>query len=225
MRIKKKFSEVFAIPPWTKASANTLLTVAGFSIVPLILLFTLEIVISPLGLFSDVKRSELRYFLQVAPPMLIAFLLVPALAANRSLKLRANEMGLSVQKVRRTCFIVLPILAALIALATVRFPFIVVDGYTTSVVVAHFAIVAISEEYLCRGIIHHLTVKLLGRTLAVIATAIIFVFAFHSSTQVIVNLIYRMPIGVILGLLRVYTGNIYAPIAVHWIYDVVLTIC
>lgn len=91
--------------------------------------------------------------------------------------------------------------------------------------VVHYLFVAVSEEILVRGIIlFELKELLKKRWIAVLLSAVIFSLVFHSTDGIWVNMLYRIPFGVITAILYEKTDSLMSSILFHWIYDVLLSV-
>lgn len=89
-----------------------------------------------------------------------------------------------------------------------------------NVIIIQFLVVAISEEIILRGVIMDELDKIFQNKYAsCIVNAAIFAFIYHSSETFSSNLCVRFPLGLILGILRVKSGEIYSPIMLHWAYN------
>lgn len=87
-------------------------------------------------------------------------------------------------------------------------------------VVFQLCAIGISEEILCRGILYfEIKQGFHSNWLAIVLSSVIFAFLFHSGDTDLANLMVRLPLGVVLALLRSYTGNVYSSIIAHIWYN------
>lgn len=91
------------------------------------------------------------------------------------------------------------------------------------VVIFHFIVVAIAEEVMIRSVLMHELQKSFNTAWTVIIGSAIFAFAYHSGGDVISNILVRFPLGIGLGVLRVYTGNIYNSTLAHFWYNILVS--
>jgi|GEM_PF-3191761 len=92
------------------------------------------------------------------------------------------------------------------------------------VLIIHNFFVAFTEELLARGVIFSLLLKLMRASSSIIINGILFAFVFHSAADFTINLILRLPLGLILAFLTYWTRSIHSSILLHWIYNVVVEV-
>lgn len=81
--------------------------------------------------------------------------------------------------------------------------------------------VAIAEEFLYRGVVTYLLEKIVNkRSLAHIISGLIFVFVLHSGESLLENMIYRLPITVLLCAIYYKLKDLKDTIVIHWLYNV-----
>ena len=84
--------------------------------------------------------------------------------------------------------------------------------------------VAISEEFFSKGILFYIAKNITAmKMLAIVMCALVFAFFFHSGDLFITNLTYRLPMGIILGIIYFKTENIYLPITLHIANNLIAT--
>lgn len=86
--------------------------------------------------------------------------------------------------------------------------------------VLHFIVIAVAEEIHFRWFQYGYLEKNIGSKNAIIISSIIFAFVLHLNDNLILNLIIRLPLGIVLCLINNRFG-IGKSIASHWIYDVI----
>ena len=85
-------------------------------------------------------------------------------------------------------------------------------------------IVAGSEEFLCRGSLIFILGKIIkNRILVGITAIIIFVFIIHSNATIVENLIWRLPVSVLIVCIYMKRKSIYLPIAIHFTYNIIVS--
>ena len=92
------------------------------------------------------------------------------------------------------------------------------------IIAIHYLFVAVSEEILVRGIVFYETNKMFTGILNCIINGIIFAFVYHSNENLYSNLIIRVPLGILLSYIRYRNDSLYPSIAIHWMYDCIITI-
>lgn len=91
--------------------------------------------------------------------------------------------------------------------------------------VSHYLFVAVSEEILVRGIIlFELKGLMKKKWAAILVSAIIFSLVFHSTDGTWLNVVYRIPFGLVTAVMREKTDSLWSSVLFHWIYDVLLSI-
>lgn len=93
------------------------------------------------------------------------------------------------------------------------------------VLLVSVAFVALAEETLVRGIILYELNLLFKRTwLSILVSALIFSLVFHSTDGLILNMLYRVPFGIVTALMYKKTDTLAPAITFHWMYNVALSI-
>ncbi|EPF4498134.1 CPBP family intramembrane glutamic endopeptidase [Enterococcus faecium] len=171
------------------------------------LFVVLTMLVSKIYFFDDI-------FFQMSVPTIISIFLIPYMI-NRY------------HKIRYTCYISSRNIIVVLTSMCISF-FVVYLVYNQSNLVLlcfHFFLVAISEEYLYRGIIYfRLSEEIRSEIFVVLISSCIFAFLGHMGEPFYYNLIYRFPLGILFGFLRVKTGGITYPIIVHAFYNIIITI-
>ncbi len=88
--------------------------------------------------------------------------------------------------------------------------------------VIHFFIIAFAEEMHFRVFQYGYIESKIGTKEAIIISSIIFAFVLHLNDMFIGNLLIRLPLGIVLGLIR-YKFGAEKSIYTHWIYDVIVS--
>nr|WP_245341845.1 CPBP family intramembrane glutamic endopeptidase [Enterococcus rivorum] len=91
-------------------------------------------------------------------------------------------------------------------------------------IIVSFIVVALTEEFYSRGVLYSEIERMWGRQTAVLLSSFIFAFLFHSNSEFVVNLLFRLPIALLLGILRKKTNSIYIGSAVHYIYNIIVNL-
>lgn len=88
--------------------------------------------------------------------------------------------------------------------------------------VLHYLVIAIAEEVHFRKFQFEYLKKQIGIWMAIIISSMIFAFIFHLNDSIIENFVIRLPLGVILGVVKLKFG-LNKSIYIHWIYDVIVS--
>jgi membrane protease YdiL (CAAX protease family) len=88
--------------------------------------------------------------------------------------------------------------------------------------VLHYLVIAIAEEVHFRKFQFEYLKKQIGIWMAIIISSMIFAFIFHLNDSIIENFVIRLPLGIILGVVKLKFG-LNKPIYIHWIYDVIVS--
>lgn len=82
-----------------------------------------------------------------------------------------------------------------------------------------WAVVALSEETLYRGVLQRRLSACLGPTAGLLLASAVWAFVGHVRAPVVENLLIRFPAGLVLGLLYARSGSLYPPMLAHWILN------
>jgi len=88
--------------------------------------------------------------------------------------------------------------------------------------IIHFFVIALSEEFLIRSVVQQNIKKVAGDFWAIIVAALIFAFIIHLSNAFLDNLVLRLPIGIILGVVVFYARSIWPAVALHFAYNLIV---
>lgn len=163
----------------------------------------------------------LEVFFQQTMPMFLSFGIIPALFYNKYLKGSNKKIfNLSIKKSLST---------AISFLLLSGFVIFLLINLESSMLVApfifHFIIVAITEEFVMRGLITKQLVHIFNdEWLALVLSALIFAFVFHSARDIASNLLFRFPLGFSLSLVYKKTKSLELPIILHWLYNSVISV-
>lgn len=184
----------------------------------LVLLITLSLSIVNSNTTSNVYMLVL---IQQSLPVLISYGLIPILIFIIIEKLKLVDIGLKWNKNYQVT--VLNMIIVIIFMIYLFYKEIF--NYNEGVFVLHYFCVALAEEILVRGIIlYKLSALVKKKWVAIVISAFIFALVFHSTDGIIMNIVYRVPFGIITAILYKKTDSLMSSITFHWIYNVALTI-
>ncbi len=101
--------------------------------------------------------------------------------------------------------------------------FIFLLQFTDYSMTIHFLAIGIGEEYLFRKLHYDYLNEKIGSVYALILTSLIFALLLHINETFLSNLFVRFPIGMVLGMIRIFF-NIKGAMVAHWIYNIFATI-
>ncbi|MCH5278369.1 MAG: CPBP family intramembrane metalloprotease [Christensenellaceae bacterium] len=86
-------------------------------------------------------------------------------------------------------------------------------------------IVAFSEEFICRGVfIFTLNRGIKSKLIVGIISIMVFVFVFHSGAPLMENLIWRLPMSIVIVSIYLKRNSIYIPFAIHFTYNIIVSL-
>lgn len=218
----KKFS-------FSEGMLEKLMSLACYISLPLILLFGMTIGMSWIttgGLNTNVNTAEgfLTVLLSFSLPMTVALAAVPLAIKMGVQKRSAQRLGLSFPKTRGNL-----ISCAVMAVGTLvpavilsRARDLEVSAWT---VWAHFFFVAVAEEIMLRSVVtDELRAFTKNKWILSLLNGLIFAFVYHSNEDFWSNLLVRVPLGFVLSMVREKSDSVYPAIALHWLYNMCVTV-
>lgn len=100
--------------------------------------------------------------------------------------------------------------------------FVILSCFFEKTIVLHYLVIATAEEIHFRKFQYEFLKNKLGMKKALIISSAIFAFVLHLNDPILGNLMIRLPLGIVLCLIR-YKFGISKSIAAHWIYDVIVS--
>ncbi|MDR3596028.1 type II CAAX endopeptidase family protein [Clostridium sp.] len=201
---------------------NNVLKVIALAVLPSLMLLLLLISMSLLVGMFGIDQPLISILASQSIPIFISFALIPIYILKFTDKLTFNDIGLSGFKNRKAIIMNISILILFVSIVIYaqKFNTLISNYY----VFIHFMFIGISEEILSRGIIIHILSRNLSKIVSMIISSLIFAFILHSNEDILTNLIIRVPLGIILGSMYLYTKNLSSSILLHWFYDVVVVL-
>lgn len=197
-----------------------------YSIIPMILLLAVSLTIMFILSFPIFQTLQKNSFSNMIVTLTIPTFLCLAVFPVRTMK--RNKISIkdfficipnTKNTIRRCMFYIFVSFAILIVAGCM-------DSFKTTfwMFFIHYLSVAVSEEVLARGVILYYLKQLFRLPVAIIISALIFAFVFHSNSNQLMNLCVRFPLGLIFSLITERTKSILPSICLHWGYDVLVTI-
>lgn len=151
-------------------------------------------------------------------PMLLFFVIVPVMVQLKN-KVSLEELGLKL-KIDKKNIILITINLSVVGYMFYRIVILGKSWDSVIPVLLQLCAIGISEEVLCRGVVSYKINQIINsKLICVLISSLIFAFLFHSGDTDLANLLVRLPLGLILGAVRYYTGNVYNSIAMHIWYN------
>ncbi len=198
-----------------------IISVAGYSGIPLVLLVGFITIGVGFVRGDRVSNAWLLVGIQQTVPALISLGLIPLFIFTKIEKNSPKLIGINKYKHKLLAVInifIIIIFLSYLAIAGLLFS-------SRGIFVLHYAVIAITEEVLVRGIITYKLKELFeNKVIAITVSALIFSLVFHSTDGLFANLLWRVPFAIIMSILLETTGNIWFPITLHWIWDVIITL-
>ncbi len=188
-----------------------------WSVVPSIGLIFLCVLSSILLNYFAIDSELLITIIGQSLPLFICFAVIPITILKLKDRVELKEIGISgnIQLLSGVLTTLLLIGVLLIVYLQIK------QGNLNTLIpiLIHLFFVALSEEVLTRGIIIRELRKIFSNNIALLLSALIFAFVFHSRENIVINLIIRVPLGLVFGKTYLVTKNIYASVAMHWLYN------
>jgi len=205
----------------SKKDINNIICVIIFCTVPIVLLIATMLIMYTIYNIFNIYSFWGEVLTVQSIPSLISMGIVPWIMYSKMTKKSIKDiMYLKKQLIISRAISVIMLFGFLIMLLIFREHVKLISPF-----VIHFLVIAIVEEVLIRGIItDRLKEVFINEWLAILISALIFSFVFHSRNGFVNGLIYHVPFALLMSLIYKKTGALEVPIMIHWIYNVVLTI-
>jgi membrane protease YdiL (CAAX protease family) len=179
-------------------------------------------IISLFSLSDSLVSSIISTFTGMSLPMLLFLALLPV-----SIKLFIEKKSLyNLAFVSRYWRSSLLVSLAIIMGTAIAVAISVVQSGSSGIQIiplaVHFFLLSIAEEVFVRSALFDECRRMFNGLMICIITGIIFAFALHSASDMLVNLVVRFPFGFIASYIRYKTGCVYIPIALHYCYDSII---
>lgn len=190
---------------------------------PLILLFLLTIAISLImtgGLNTNVNNANsfINVLLIFSLPMIVSLAIISLVIKIAVEKNSLEQLGVATPKKKNVIMcIVMSLTSIALAVILSNAKGLNVSAWT---VLIHFFFVAVAEEIILRSVIlDELQYITTNKLLLCMINGAIFAFIYHSSEDFASNLLVRVPLGVVLCVIRIKCDSVYPAIAFHWLYN------
>ncbi|WP_163581717.1 CPBP family intramembrane glutamic endopeptidase [Gracilibacillus saliphilus] len=149
-------------------------------------------------------------------PAFIGFILFPLLWYILSDKLQLQDIGM-VHRLNRTTITICVISFAVIIYSCIQIQDI------PWIMLVHFAVIGLGEELVFRGILLYRLQQVMNSWLAILISAAVFAFVFHSGQPFLDNVSYRLILGVVFGFIFLRSKNIWGVASIHFAYNFFVT--
>lgn len=204
--------------------SEKIIVICAYSILPLLLLAFLVILLSSFfldGITTDINNvnSIVEVILGFSMPMIIGLIIIPFIFQRRVRKRTLSQLGLSLKKSPKSIvtLTLLVIAGVLISVIFIHHHELQLEGMILS-----FVVVAVTEEFYVRGVLYHELENYWNAKVAIFVSSFIFAFVYHAGADFMLNLLFRLPISIILALIRYKFNNIYYCSVVHYIYNLLV---
>lgn len=193
----------------------------GISVWGVIAVILFGVLFNNFFLLLNLSNMHLQQILLTWTAMSMGLCITPYLIVRGVYKTSINELGLGKIKNYEIFGIVLITILTIVYLLQNRNE---LNFFILAVAIIQNLGVAISEEFFSKGILFYIAKNITAVKLAaIVMCAMIFAFFFHSGDLFITNLTYRLPMGIILGIIYFKTENIYLPITLHVANNLIAT--
>lgn len=87
----------------------------------------------------------------------------------------------------------------------------------------HLMAIAVSEEFLFRSVVQARLARLLNPGWTILLTAVAFAFVVHSGKPLIDNLVLRLPIAIVFGIVTQASRSVWPAVLLHFAHNSVVT--
>ena len=167
--------------------------------------------------FSNINTNKWGFTILTWISMGIGFIIYPLILTKAKYRIKIDEIGAGkISKIEKVIILTGSILVIIYIFAERTISTEVVLG----VVIQNLA-VACSEETFSRGILFYYTGRLVNSSsVKILVSGIVFAFVFHSSDPLLLNLTYRLPMGLILAIVYSRTKNLSIPVFLHLVNNI-----
>ena len=163
--------------------------------------------------------SPLTNAITVCIALLIATLFCPYLIMRKIVNCPMTELGFK-KPTRHEIFI-----AVFIVVTGIFVAWMLTRQWEAVLIISlHNIFIAFSEEFIARGCMFAQLRRIYQKDwFVLIISTLIFVFVFHSNAPLIENLIWRLPVSIVLTLTYFRTKNLLLCTSIHFAYNVIVS--
>lgn len=204
-----------------KNKVKNLSVFAGITFLGAVAVLLCGLAFSKLFNITSFSRSGLAGVLVTWASMLSGFCIIPYLILRKAYSVPISDLGIKKPRRYEPAIAMLIMAAVLIWLMMNRPMFSA--ALFVSVLLQNLGI-AFAEEFFSKGVLFYLGKRITDqKVFVVILCAAVFAFVFHSSDSFYVNLSYRFPMGIILGLIYARNETLWLPVTLHLANNLITT--
>ncbi len=188
----------------------------GISILTSVELLFLIIAISMIG----IGNGDWGMIVSLSIPTFLALYLIPRILETWNEKSIIIRQDLDVRKYWKHIVFLLGFGAIYMIAFANEFGSI----HIIAILMIHYLIVSIGEEYIYRHLILNMLKEKYGEVISILISAVMFAFILHNSEAFIINLLVRLPLGIVFGIVTVKTKSIKTSIIMHTMYNLVIMV-
>lgn len=163
--------------------------------------------------------SQTLNVITIALSIVLASVIYPYILLKRMYTSNLSELGIKIDTVSSTSIFFISMLCIISILCVYK------CSYNIVLLIIQNIFVAIGEEFVARGCLFYLLRKIVSSEyVVIIISTFIFVFVFHSNSSLSDNLIWRLPITIVLSILYSGTHSIINTSLVHMTYNVIVSL-
>lgn len=161
----------------------------------------------------DISEIGFKAVLLTWGSMVCGLCIIPGVLVKKMYKVTVSQLGLGKIKSMEIVSIAMLIIATTILLFVSGKN---IDLGLLIIVLIQNIGVAFSEEFFTKGVLYYIAGHISGiKIFAVTTCALVFAFLLHGSDSFYTNLFYRLPMGIVLGIVYLKSRNIYIPVCLH----------
>lgn len=163
--------------------------------------------------------SEAINIATIAIAICVASLLYPFILLKQLYSIQAIDVGVHYCIISSTLILTTSLFCLFFIMHTQQY-----SKHIFFLIVQNF-FVAAGEEFVARGCLFYLLRKIVKKeSTVIIISTIIFVFIFHSNSSIVDNLIWRLPITILLSIVYSKTQSIVNSGIIHMTYNVIVSL-
>lgn len=211
-----------------RSLSEWIVEIAGLVILPMIalvilILFSTKLVLGKIVGNINKVTDFWETILCFSLPMLLAIGVFPFLYELLLKKKNLHEIGLQYHASKKNNIVLIFNLMLLVTSFIMMFHLKMGTVYTLSIIIS-FLVVALTEEFMMRGIILNTLNEKLPWILSALVSSVLFAFVYHSSDVDSVNLVWRFPLGFVFCVVTKCSGSIYQSAIMHFWVNIMVNI-
>lgn len=168
--------------------------------------------------FRDCMSAEVN-IITIVVAIIIASILYPYILLKKTYSVSRIDLGICYQPILSTSLLI----GSIICLGRI----LLLQNFSKGIIliIIQNLFVAIGEEFVARACLFYLLRKIISNEkLIMLISAIIFVFVFHSNSSLIDNLVWRLPVTILLVFVYSKTNSVINCSIIHMTYNVFVSV-